>query len=213
MRYSVRPGPVRKTLNSSCSSLPPYARWQKEYRVANIDVGNAEIKLATSSVHPVSTEHCPRQPGVLSLVYPPQYLVHHPMRYVASGLPPSDVCSTLFADSIDLPRSGGDARFHGSWASNAQSFPTMLSHLRGSRSAVPESVVYFATSTNRTQQSVGVRISHSPTCTSGYLISGLLPLSQIFQAHAGLYVRHDFFSANEVLDWLNLTFLPHPSSF
>lgn len=62
------------------------------------------------------------------------------------------------------------------------------------------------------QQSVGVRISHSPTCTSGYLISGLLPLSQIFQAHAGLYVRHDFFSANEVLDWLNLTFLPHPSS-
>lgn len=62
VRYSVRPGPVRKTLNSSCSSLPPYARWQKEYRVANIDVGNAEIKLATSSVHPVSAEHCPRQP-------------------------------------------------------------------------------------------------------------------------------------------------------
>lgn len=142
--YPVYLGPVREALNGSCSSLAPYARWRRECRVANVGIGNVVVELVTSPVHPVSAERSPPSARVAQSGPPPTISGSSPYEIV-SGFPPSDIRSTLFADPINFPCGGGDTQLCGSWPSNVQSLPTMLLHLRGSRSATPESGLYFAT--------------------------------------------------------------------
>ncbi|KAI6030248.1 hypothetical protein EDC04DRAFT_98915 [Pisolithus marmoratus] len=153
-RYPVYPGPVREALNSSCGSLPPY----------------------TSPTHLVSTGHTLPSATTVQSSFPPT-ITGSSLPGAARGFPPSGVRSTLFAGSTGLPGSSGDARFHGPWPSNAHLFPAMFPHLHGSRSATPESVIYFTTSASNVQQSVCVHMSHTPAHISASFIAGLSPVS------------------------------------
>ncbi|KAI6141711.1 hypothetical protein BKA82DRAFT_1006545 [Pisolithus tinctorius] len=164
----VYPGPVREALNSSCDSLSPYARRQREYQVAHIGVGSsAVVEPATSPTHFVSAQHSLLSPTNAQFGFPPTI---SPPPEVACNFPPSGVRSTLCASPNDgLPRSSSDSWFHDSCPPNALSIPTMPPCLHGSRSSMPQSLVYSTTSAYHTQQAVCVSTSHTSV--------GLLPVS------------------------------------
>lgn len=155
-------------MNSSCDNLSPYARRQREYQVAHIGVGSsAVVEPATSPTHLVPAQHGLLSPTNAQLGFPSTI---SPPPEIACNFPPSGVRSTLCASPDNgLPRSSSDAWLHDSWPPNAPSIPTTPPCFHGSRSSMPQSLVYSAASAYHTQKTVFVRTSHTSV--------GLLPVS------------------------------------